>query len=99
MRSVWKEVTFRMTQVFTGHGKFERFRHRIKQERTPGCRYCVDRPEDTVEHTEEVWPLGRNTAVSLWRLSAAVTSRAGPWFRKWSGARRGGGRSPPSAKQ
>ncbi|KAJ8716603.1 hypothetical protein PYW07_003230 [Mythimna separata] len=45
-----------MTQVLTGHGKFGRFLHRIKQERTPGCRHCVDRPEDTVEHTVEVCP-------------------------------------------
>ncbi|KAJ8737154.1 hypothetical protein PYW07_000425 [Mythimna separata] len=37
-------------------GKFGRFLHRIKQERTPGCRYCMDRPEDTVEHTVEVCP-------------------------------------------
>ncbi|KAJ8706530.1 hypothetical protein PYW07_012608 [Mythimna separata] len=37
-------------------GKFGRFLHRIKQERTPGCRHCVDRPEDTVEHTVEVCP-------------------------------------------
>ncbi|KAJ8717570.1 hypothetical protein PYW07_005500 [Mythimna separata] len=27
-----------------------------KEERTPGCRHCVDRPEDTVEHTVEVCP-------------------------------------------
>ncbi|KAJ8733804.1 hypothetical protein PYW07_014355 [Mythimna separata] len=38
-----------MTQVLTGHGKFGRFLHRIKQERMPGYRHCVDRPEDTVE--------------------------------------------------
>jgi hypothetical protein len=49
-------LTFRMTQVLTGHGKFGRFLHRIREEPTPGCRHCVARPEDTVEHTVEVCP-------------------------------------------
>ncbi|KAJ8708311.1 hypothetical protein PYW07_010436 [Mythimna separata] len=58
---VWLErghggLSFRMTQVLTGHGKFGRFRHRIKKERTPGCRHCVDRSKDTVEHRVEVCP-------------------------------------------
>ncbi|KAJ8725034.1 hypothetical protein PYW07_015992 [Mythimna separata] len=45
-----------MTQALTGHGKFGRFLHRIKEERTPGRRHCVDHPEDTVEHRVEVCP-------------------------------------------
>ncbi|KAJ8721482.1 hypothetical protein PYW07_002257 [Mythimna separata] len=46
-------LSFRITQVLTGHGKFGRFLHRMKEERTPGCRHCVDRPEDTVKLTVE----------------------------------------------
>ncbi|KAJ8714348.1 hypothetical protein PYW07_002573 [Mythimna separata] len=48
-------LSFRMTQVVTRHGKFGRFLHRIKEESTPACHYCVDRPEDTVEHRVEVY--------------------------------------------
>ena len=44
-------------------------------------------------------PLGRNTAVSSWRLSAAANSRVRPWWKPWSGARGNGMQSPPSAKQ
>ncbi|KAJ8723043.1 hypothetical protein PYW07_004223 [Mythimna separata] len=39
-------LTFHMTQVLTGHGKFGRFLHRIRVEETPGCHHCDDRPED-----------------------------------------------------
>lgn len=49
-------LTFRMTQVLTGHGKFGWFLHRIRAEETPGCHHCMARPEDTVEHTVEVCP-------------------------------------------
>ena len=49
-------LTFRLTQVLTGHGVFGRFLHRIGREETPGCFHCEDRPEDTVEHTVEVCP-------------------------------------------
>ncbi|KAJ8736085.1 hypothetical protein PYW08_006741 [Mythimna loreyi] len=45
-----------MTHVLTGHGKFGGFLHRIRAEKTPGCRHCVASPEDTVEHTVEVCP-------------------------------------------
>ncbi|CAG4936471.1 unnamed protein product [Parnassius apollo] len=49
-------LTFRLTQVLTGHGVFGRFLHRIGREETPGCSHCEDGPEDTVEHTVEVCP-------------------------------------------
>ncbi|KAJ8706685.1 hypothetical protein PYW07_012763 [Mythimna separata] len=35
-------LSFCLSQVLTGHGKFGRYLHRIKEERTPGCRLCVD---------------------------------------------------------
>ncbi|KAJ8713774.1 hypothetical protein PYW08_007394 [Mythimna loreyi] len=47
-------LTFRMTQVLTGHGKFGKFLHRIRAEETSGCRHCEASPEDTVEHSVEV---------------------------------------------
>ncbi|CAK1579775.1 unnamed protein product [Parnassius mnemosyne] len=49
-------LTFRLTQVLTGHGVFGRFLYRIGREETAGCSHCEDRPEDTVEHTVEVCP-------------------------------------------
>ncbi|XP_050562634.1 uncharacterized protein LOC126912767 [Spodoptera frugiperda] len=49
-------LTYRLTQVLTGHGSFGRFLFRIRREETPGCRHCVDHPEDTVEHTVAVCP-------------------------------------------
>ncbi|KAJ8724789.1 hypothetical protein PYW07_015747 [Mythimna separata] len=51
-------LSFGMTQVLTGHGKFGRFLHRPKEERTPGCRHCVD------HRRTRCAPLGRSTAVS-----------------------------------
>nr|XP_032519012.1 uncharacterized protein LOC116771300 [Danaus plexippus plexippus] len=44
-------LTFRLTQVLSGHGCFGRYLFRIRREETPGCRHCDDQPEDTVEHT------------------------------------------------
>ena len=49
-------LTFRLTQVFTGHGCFGTFLFRIWRDDTPGCHHCVDRSEDTVEYTVEVCP-------------------------------------------
>ena len=60
MYEVWLErhhgvLTFHLTQILTGHGYFGRFPHRIRRDETPGCRHCVDHPEDTVKHTV-MWP-------------------------------------------
>ncbi|KLV34219.1 hypothetical protein AB894_15215 [Piscirickettsia salmonis] len=49
-------LTYRLTQVLTGHGSFGRFLFLIGREETPGCHHCEDRPEDTVEHTLAVCP-------------------------------------------
>ena len=49
-------LTYRLTQVLTGHGCFGRFLHIIGREETPGCHHCEDGPEDTVEHTVAVCP-------------------------------------------
>ncbi|KAJ8730264.1 hypothetical protein PYW07_017302 [Mythimna separata] len=76
----------RLSQLSAGHAII--WSASIKEERTPECRHCVD----TVEHRVEVCPTAQNTAGSPWRLSVVATSRAGPWFRPWSGAKRGGGR-------
>ena len=46
-------LTYRLTQVLTGHSCFGRF-HIIGREETPGCHHCEDGPEDTVEHTVAV---------------------------------------------
>ncbi|PZC81930.1 hypothetical protein B5X24_HaOG211716 [Helicoverpa armigera] len=44
-------LTYRMTQVLTGHGCFGRYLHRIGPEEAPGCHHCADSLEDTVDHT------------------------------------------------
>ena len=51
-----KFLTFRLAQVLTRYGCFERFLFRIRWDDTPGCHHCVERPKDTVEHTVEVCP-------------------------------------------
>ena len=49
-------LTYRMTQVLTGHGSFGRYLCLMGKEETPGCHHCEDRPEDTVEHTVQDCP-------------------------------------------
>nr|XP_032522167.1 uncharacterized protein LOC116773801 [Danaus plexippus plexippus] len=44
-------LTFRLTQVRTGHESFRRYLFHIQREESPGCRHCDDQPENTVEHT------------------------------------------------
>nr|XP_032516585.1 uncharacterized protein LOC116769558 [Danaus plexippus plexippus] len=44
-------LTFRLTQVLSGHGCFGRYLFRIRREETLGCRHCDHQPEDTVEYT------------------------------------------------
>nr|XP_032519202.1 uncharacterized protein LOC116771467 [Danaus plexippus plexippus] len=44
-------LTFRLTQVLSGHGCFGRYLFWNRKEETPGCRHCDHQPEDTVEHT------------------------------------------------
>ena len=92
-------LTYRLTQVLTRHGCFGRFLHIIGREETLWCHHCVDSPEYTMEHTVAVCPLGRNTAMSSWRLSMAPNSRFRPWCKTWSGARGNRKQSPSSAKQ
>lgn len=43
------EVNHHFTQVITGHGVFNTFRHRIGKSTSPRCWFCDD--EDTAEHT------------------------------------------------
>nr|XP_012153215.1 PREDICTED: uncharacterized protein LOC105664214 [Megachile rotundata] len=48
-------LSFRLTQVLTGHGCFAQYLCRIGRERSPGCHHCGVGP-DTVEHTVEECP-------------------------------------------
>ena len=47
-------LTYRLTQVLTGHGCFRRFLCQIRAVDSPGCHHFVERPNNTVEHTV-VW--------------------------------------------
>lgn len=46
------ELSFRMTQICTGHGCFGAFLHRIGKENSPRCYHC-DSAEDDAQHTLE----------------------------------------------
>lgn len=48
-------LSFRVTQVFSGHGCFGEYLYRIGREATPRCHHCED-PRDTAQHTLEVCP-------------------------------------------
>ncbi|KAJ0180628.1 hypothetical protein K1T71_004032 [Dendrolimus kikuchii] len=49
-------LTFRLTQVLSGHGCFGKYLYRIRREQTSGCHHCVGGEEDTVLHTLQVCP-------------------------------------------
>lgn len=46
-------LTFRLTQLLTGHGCFGCYLFRIGKEDTPTCPYCYD-GEDTADHTIQI---------------------------------------------
>lgn len=49
----WGHLTFRSTQIVTGHGCFAAYLHRIGRDATPRCQHC-GADEDTAQHTLEV---------------------------------------------
>ena len=55
-------LTFRLTQVLTGHGCFGAYLHRIGREESSGCHHCGHHREDTAHHTLvecPAWAVGR----------------------------------------
>lgn len=44
----WGEMTYRLTQLMTGHGCFNSYLYRIGKAESPICSYCT--MEDTTEH-------------------------------------------------
>jgi len=50
----WGMMTYRITQLFTGHGCFKTFLHRIGKADTSICEYCEE--EDSTEHHIETCP-------------------------------------------
>jgi len=49
-------MTYRLTQIFTGHGCFNRFLHRIGRAQSPGCSHCgfpgeENEEDDDAHHT------------------------------------------------
>lgn len=49
------ELTYRLTQIFTGHGCFNKFLYRIGKVESPICSQC-DTEEDSSEHTLQTCP-------------------------------------------
>lgn len=59
------EMTYRITQLLTGHGCFNTYLFRIGKERSPVCSFC-NNEEDSSEHTVQVcerWSDERRTLV------------------------------------
>lgn len=44
-------LTFRITQLLTGHGSFGTFLYRIGKAESPHCTHCAERVEDSASHT------------------------------------------------
>ncbi|KAJ0169640.1 hypothetical protein K1T71_014825 [Dendrolimus kikuchii] len=44
-------LSFRLTQVLSGHGSFGRYLCQIRREQTAGCHHCSASVEDTALHT------------------------------------------------
>lgn len=63
MRRRWA-VTFRLTQVLTGHGCFGAYLNRIGRENTPQCHHC-DSDRDDAQHTLEYCPAWANERTAL----------------------------------
>jgi len=61
----WGGLTYRMTQIISGHGCFGSFLHQIGKEDSKRCHHC-DSLEDTAQHTLEncpAWTSERGTLV------------------------------------
>lgn len=61
----WGGLSYRMTQMISGHGCFAAYLHRIGKEETRKCHHCDDL-EDTAQHTLEscpAWTEERNELV------------------------------------
>jgi len=46
----WGGLTFRVTQLLTGHGCFGTYLHRIEKAETASCPFC-DLDDDSADHT------------------------------------------------
>nr|XP_034826642.1 uncharacterized protein LOC117984101 [Maniola hyperantus] len=57
-------VTFRLTQVLTGHGCFGEYLCRIGREMTPRCHHC-DEDRDSAQHTLEECPTWESERCTL----------------------------------
>lgn len=51
----WGEMSYRATQMFTGHGCFGSYLRRIGRENSARCHHC-EGDEDTAQHTLEACP-------------------------------------------
>lgn len=63
----WGHMTFRMTQLFTGHGCLGQYLHKIGREQTPECWHC-DAGMDDAQHTLEACPAWANERAALTRV-------------------------------
>lgn len=59
-------MTFRMTQLFTGHGCLGQYLYKIGREQTPECWHC-DAGMDDAQHTLEACPTWSDERAALVR--------------------------------
>lgn len=69
-------LTFRVTQVLTGHGCFGEYLCRIKRERDAKCHHCEE-GRDTAQHTLEFCPAWDGERRVLTRIVGEDVSPAG----------------------
>lgn len=62
----WGHMTFRMIQIFTGHGCLGHYLHKIGREQTPECHHC-EAGIDDAQHTLEVCPAWTEERETLMR--------------------------------
>lgn len=63
----WGGLSFRMTQIISGHGCFAAYLCRIGKEQTRECHHC-DSLEDTAQHTLEICPAWADERAELVRV-------------------------------
>ncbi|CAL1677464.1 unnamed protein product [Lasius platythorax] len=58
-------ISFRLTQLITGHGCFGHYLHRMRKRDSPVCLHCTCL-DDTVEHTVFECPAWVDQRLELW---------------------------------
>ncbi|KAL0809352.1 hypothetical protein ABMA28_011559 [Loxostege sticticalis] len=91
-------LTFRLTQVLSGHGCFEAYLAKIGREPTAECHHCQRCDEDTAQHTLASCPAWVGERGVLVSVVGGDLYRYRRLSRGWPRARKRGRRCSPSAR-